>query len=135
MNDSTTAGAVRGLAMARAAEAMLRALGGTEIRVLLAASGSADANARQLGLESPALEAVTVSPVVVRRIGDTQRLQFLISTSAVEGEAAIRQMAPQALLAAATAIELGSTRLKVENVMTEQFGGAAYLYRVVTVEV
>ena len=60
-----------GMALVRAAEAMLRSLGGSEIRLLLPLFQSAPI-LRQLGLADPGIEEVMLSPVVVRNLADRQ---------------------------------------------------------------
>src|SRR5258708_39623869 len=59
-------GGICGTAMVRAANAMLAALGGDEIGLLLPAIAMARDAAGQLGLVDPRVREVMVSPVVVR---------------------------------------------------------------------
>ncbi|MFB3815887.1 MAG: hypothetical protein ACE14L_17425 [Terriglobales bacterium] len=134
MNESTDVAAVRGLAMARAAEAMLRTLGGREVRLVLPGAGGADTNARQLGMDNPAVETVTLAPVVVRR-GERGRYELLLAAATLERESEARQVVAPALLKSAVRIEAGDLKLRPEYVAAACFGGAAYLYRVTATEV
>ncbi len=119
--------------MARAAEAMLQALGGGEVQVLLPAVAAADANARQLGLAAPQAEAVAFAPVVVRALdSEGRRFELLFSAAALERAAEARQLGSgEALLASAVGVDAAGRRLRIERVAAESFAGSAYLFRVV----
>src|SRR5689334_12142052 len=71
----------RGSALARAAEAMLRALGGSEVRLRCPVAAAENEQARQLGLEAPATEDIAIAPVVVRASGND--VELLIAPASV----------------------------------------------------
>ena len=119
---------------------MLRALGGTEISILLPAVNLADDTSAQLGLADPGVEQVPLSPVVARSLptennGPRRRLEFLIpASSAVDAATARSFPSGQALFDGCLGILHQSELFHVEGVTTEYFAGTAYLYRVVAVE-
>ncbi len=131
---------VSGNAVLRAADAMLRALGGSEISILLSAVNLADDTSAQLGIADPGVEQVPLSPVVARNLpiqnnGPRRRLEFLVPASAASDAATARNFASgQALFDGCLGLLYQSELFHVEGVTTEYFAGTAYLYRVIAVE-
>ena len=131
---------ISGVAVVRAADAMLRSLGGDEVSLLFAATAVPDDPSVQLGLVDPGVEEVQFSPVVVRNLpatgsGPRIRQEFLLSGSAVAGVVVDRNVASaQELFDGALGLTHDGALLHIESVATEYFAGTAYLYRVVGVE-
>ena len=127
-------------AVVRAADAMLQALGGDGVSLLFPLVTMPDDPSAQLGLADPGVEEVIFSPVVVRTLqtgttGPRRRLEFLISAAAVTDELSARNVATaEALFNGALGLLYDNDLFHIENVMTEYFGGTAYLYRIVAVE-
>ncbi|HZQ17163.1 MAG TPA: hypothetical protein VFA90_00465 [Terriglobales bacterium] len=131
--------AIAGTAVLRATDALLRALGGDQIALVLPLPESAT-DGTQLGLSDPGVQQVIISPVVVRSLpapttGPRVRLEFLISASAiaivVEAEGAL---STEALFDQALGIQFQADLFHIESVSTDYFAGTAYLYRVMGVE-
>lgn len=135
-----TLNGISGAAVARAADSMLYAMGGTEISVMFPSLTLPDDPSAQLGLVDPGVEEVPFSPVVVRILettstGPRRRLEFLISGATVTEELSSRNVATaEALFANALGILYHGDLLHIENVVTEYFADAAYLCRVLAVE-
>jgi len=131
---------ISGAAVVRAADSMLRALGGTEIMVMFPSLILPDDPSAQLGLVDPGVEEVPFSPVVVRILetastGPRRRLEFLISGATVSEELSSRNVATaEALFVNALGVIYQGDLLHIENVTTEYFADAAYLCRVLAVE-
>jgi hypothetical protein len=132
--------AIAGTAVMRAADALLRALGGDQIGLVLPMPTESGSDSSQLGLTDPGIQQLTISPVVIRTLpapntGPRVRLEFLISASAmanaVDEEGAD---SAQALFDLALGIQHQADLFHIESVSTEYFAGTAYLYRVVAVE-
>jgi hypothetical protein len=137
----------RGLAIARAAEAMLRALGAGELRLRLPVmSASAGAN-RELGLAAPPTEDLALTPALVRAPSSPaapgrRRLEVLLTPSALAPHLATRGQTAEDFFAAALGVldpaapppvpgaEDKTKLLHIEGVATESFAGTAYLYRI-----
>ena len=140
MEETGIRAGVSGIAVVRAADAMLRSLGGAEVTLLIPQMGMPNDPSVQLGLVDPGVEEVRLAPVVVRNLptastGPRRRLEFLIPATAVSEELNSRNLASaQAFFDAALGIVHGSELLHVEGVATEYFAGMAYLYRVVAVD-
>jgi hypothetical protein len=124
----------------RAADALLRALGGDQIALVLPMPTETGSDSTQLGLTDPDIQQLTISPVVVRTLpapntGPRVRLEFLISASAV-ANAVDEEGADSAhaLFDLALGIQHQADLFHIESVSTEYFAGMAYLYRVVAVE-
>src|SRR5258707_13990333 len=129
-----------GTAVMRAADAMLRALGGDQIGLVLPLPTETSNASFQLGLADPGAQQVTLSPVVVRshaapNQGPLRRLEFLLSASAVgdvvEAQGAV---SADALFDAALAIQYQADLFHIESMSTDYFAGVAYLHHVVAVE-
>jgi hypothetical protein len=132
--------AIAGTAVMRAADALLRALGGDQIGLVLPMPTETGSDSSQLGLTDPGIQQLTISPVVIRTLpapntGPRVRLEFLISASAV-ANAVDEEGADsaQALFDLALGIQHQTDLFHIESVSTEYFAGTAYLYRVVAVE-
>ena len=59
---------ISGAAAARAADAMLRTLGGTEVILLFAAAGLPGDAVAELGLVDPGVVQASIAPVIVREL-------------------------------------------------------------------
>jgi hypothetical protein len=129
-----------GTALMRAADAMLRALGGEEIVLVLPLPASTSDISSQIGLADPGVQQVQLSPVVVRNLpapatGPAQRLELLISVSAVANLVQSLGLASaEALFNLALGIEYQGALFHIESTRTDYFAGIAYLYRVSVVE-
>lgn len=127
-------------ALVRAAEGMMRALGGTEILLVLPLMQLPDDPSAQLGLVDPGVEQVALSPVVVRNLptesnGPRRRMEFLIAGSAVDAELSSRNVASAAdFFESALGLSYDNEMLHIEGFTQEDFAGTAYLYRVTAVE-
>ncbi len=119
---------------------MLRALGGTEITIMFPLVTLPNDPSAQLGLVDPGVDQVEFSPVVVRILptsgtGPRRRLEFLVSSSAVDDELASRNMiSAEGLFATALGVLYQGDLLHIENVTSEFFADSPYLCRILAVE-
>ena len=127
-------------AVVRAADAMLRAFGGTDVSMLFPLAAMPNDPSAQLGLADPGVEEVIFSPVVVRTLftpmtGPRRRLEFLLSATAVAAQLISRNAASaEELFNGALGLLYENEIFHIVNVATEHFGETAYLYRVLAVE-
>ena len=125
----------RGIALTRAAEAMLRTLGGEAITLLFPMSTLPNEPAAQLGMIDPGVTQVAISPVIVRNLhreNSTARcqLEFLMPGSAVRAAIGSRNASSAAqFFDSALGIVYDGRLLRIQHVDTEFFAGTAYLYR------
>jgi hypothetical protein len=132
--------AIAGTAVLRAADALLRALAGDQIGLVLPLPTETGSDSTQLGLTDPGVQQLIISPVVVRTLaapiaGPRVRLEFLISASAVaDAVDAEGADSAEALFDLALGVQHQADLFHIESVSTEYFAGTAYLYRVVAVE-
>ncbi len=131
---------VSSAAVLRAADAMLRALGGDEVSLVLPLVAMPDDPAAQLGLVDPEVQEVKFCPVVARNLptstsGPRRRMEFLLSGSAVAAAVVAQNAASaQTLFDGALGLSYQGDLLHIEGITTEYFAGMAYLYRLVGVE-
>ncbi len=131
---------VSGTAVLRAAEAMLRALGGDEVSLVLPLVAMPNDPSAQLGLVDPGVQEVKFCPVVARNLptsnsGPRRRMEFLLSGSAVSAAVVAQNAASaQALFDSALGLSHCGNLFHIEGITTEYFAGMAYLYRLVGVE-
>lgn len=132
--------AIAGTAVMRAADAMLRALGGDEIFLVLPLPGQSGGSNVELGLNDPGVQQITIWPVVVRALsvaeaGPRRRVEFLLSASAVANAVEDAGLASaDELFDSALAIQYQTNLLHIESTTTEHFAGTAYLHRITAVE-
>jgi hypothetical protein len=129
-----------GDALVRAANAMLTALGGDQVSLLLPATATASDSAGQLGLVDPGVQSLNVSPVVARNLpttnlGPTRKIEFTLPASALVVQLPTLGMGSvEALFAAALGLVYDGDLFHIEAVVTENFAGTAYFYVVTAVE-
>ena len=87
---------IAGTAVMRAADAMLRALGGEEIALILPVPGEASGTSYELGLSDNGVQQYPLSPVIVRDLpapasGPAQRLELLAMRIGVAGLEVMRE--------------------------------------------
>lgn len=127
---------VSGGAAARAADAMLRSLGGTDVILVFAAGGMPNEAAAALGLVDPGVEQATIAPVIVRELttetsGPRRRIEVLAGRSALAAQVSQRNVASaDVLFETALGIVYEGEMFHIEGYVVERFGGVAYLYRV-----
>ena len=126
--------------MVRAADALLRALGGDTVSLLLPATATAGDAAGQLGLVDPGVEEVLLSPVVTRalvtgNIGPRRRIEFTLPASVIADQLpALGMGTAEDLFNAVLGLSYGGDVFHIEKVVPESFSGTAYFYMVTAVE-
>ena len=129
-----------GAGLQRAADALLRALGGEAVTLVLPATAMAGDAAGQLGLVDPGVQEVLISPVSARPIqtgnlGPRRRVEFTISASAITNQlAALGMSSGDDLFNAVIGLTYHGDLFHVETVVPESFGGTVCLYVVTAVE-
>lgn len=123
----------RAEALLRAADALLRALGPSEV-VLILPVPMQQTNS-DLGLAAPAVEQLSLSPAVVRKIGSSTttrtQLEVMLSASTVAAQAESRNFDPaSALFDSALGVLHGGKLLRIESVGWDSFSDTPYLYRI-----
>lgn len=115
------------LSMLRAADAMLHALGGTEVTLRFPAA--------PMEGQPATTEDVAISPAVVRNLGASngrRHFEVVLSARALGALADLCQVAsPQELLDSCLGVVRNGALLSLERVETDIFAGEAYLYRLI----
>lgn len=131
----------RAEAFLRAADALLRALGPSEVILflpVLIAQNNADPSTSLgtgLGLAAPVVEQVSLAPAVVRDLGSSTaartQLEVMLAASTVNAYAESRNFdPPDAIFDAALGILHGGKLFRIERVAWDSFADTPYLYRV-----
>jgi xanthine/CO dehydrogenase XdhC/CoxF family maturation factor len=128
----------RELVAQRAAEAMLRTLGATQI-TLRAAMPTMDSTGNQLGLTCSGFEDVLLSPVVVRSTAfadnETVKVEVLVSATAAQAAAIAHGVDDVATwLLEAHGVLYRSKLLHIDSVIVDHFAGSEYLYHILASE-
>jgi hypothetical protein len=131
---------IQAVAVARAATAMMHALGGETVILLFASLALPGDTASQLGLVDPGVDEVAFAPVITRSmptdsIGPRRRVEFLLPASAVNDELAARGFSSgDAMLEAALGIVYQNQIFHIEGFVSEEFAGTPYMYRISAVD-
>jgi len=127
---------ISGAAAARAADAMLQTLGGTEVILLFPAAGlPADAVAG-LGLVDPGVDQAVIKPVIVVELttennGPRRRIELLAGQAAMAQQVSQRNVASaDVLFETALGLIYCGEMFHIEGFVVERMAGVAYLYRV-----
>ena len=129
-----------GAALVRAANAMLTALGGAQVSLLIPLTATASDAAGQLGLVDPGVQEVIVTPVVARNLvtgnlGPRRRIEFTLPASAIAAQLSTLGVGTaDELFEGSLGLMYGSDLYHIETVVTENFAGTAYFYVVTAVE-
>jgi hypothetical protein len=129
-----------GSALLRAADAMLQALGGETVSLLLPAAATASDSAGQLGLVDPGVQEVVISPVVVHNLsvgnlGPRRRIEFTLPGSVIANQLpGLGIGTAEELFNSVLGLMYGSDLFHIESVAPENFAGTACLYVVTAVE-
>ncbi|MGA6986877.1 MAG: hypothetical protein WBZ01_12550 [Terriglobales bacterium] len=130
---------ISGAAAVRAADAMLRTLGGTEVILLFAAAGLPADGVAGLGLVDPGVEQALIAPVVVRELttetnGPRRRIELLAGQAAMAEQVSQRNVASaEVLFETALGLVYCGEVFHIEGFVVERVGGVTYLYRVAAV--
>jgi len=130
---------ISGNAAARAADALLRTLGGTAVILLFPAAGLPADPASDLGLVDPGVEQASIGPVIVRELttennGPRRRIEVVAGRSALAEQVSQRNVASaDVLFETALGIVYDGEMFHIEGFVAEQFAGFSYLYRVLAV--
>jgi hypothetical protein len=130
---------ISGGAAARAADAMLRTLGGTQVVLLFPAAGMPPEAVAELGLVDPGVVQAPISPVIVRELttennGPRRRIELVVGRSAMAEQVSQRSVAcADVLFETALGIVYEGEMFHIEGYVVERFAGVAYLYRVLGV--
>jgi hypothetical protein len=130
---------IAGIAAVRAADAMLRTLGGAEVALLFAAAGLPADRVAELGLVDPGVEQALIAPVIVRELttennGPRRRIELVAGRSAMAEQVSQRNVASaEVLFETALGVVYQGEMFHIEGFVVERFAGVAYLYRVVAV--
>ena len=120
----------------RAANAMLRNLGGTEVTLLFAAAGLPADALSELGLVDPGVEQAQIGPVVVRElttedVGPRRRIELLAGQAAMAEQVSQRNVASaEVLFETALGLVYDGEVFHIQGFVVERLAGVAYLYRV-----
>lgn len=129
-----------GAALLRAADALLKAMGGDSVSLLLPATAMASDAAGQLGLVDPGVQEVLISPVVMRELttgnlGPRRRVEFTLPASAIANQLPELGMATgDDLFKAVIGLNWGGRLFHIETVVPESFAGTVCFYLVIAVE-
>jgi hypothetical protein len=127
-------------ALVRAANAMLTALGGDQVSLLLPATATASDAAGQLGLVDPGVQEVIITPVVVHilpvgNLGPRRRIEFTLPASVIAAQLPTLGLGTgEEFFDAALGLIYDADLFHIEAVVTENFAGTAYFYVVTAVE-
>jgi hypothetical protein len=133
-------GGICGAALVRAADALLKALGGDTVSLVLPATATASDAAGQLGLVDPGVQEVLISPVVTRalvtgNLGPRRRIEFTLPASAIADQLpGLGMGTAEELFGVVLALNYGGDLFHIETVVPENFAGTAYFYVVTAVE-
>ena len=133
-------GGICGAGLRRAADALLRAMGGETVTLVFPATAMASDAAGQLGLVDPGVQEVLISPVALRELttgnlGPRRRVEFMLPASAIANQLAALGMASgEDLFNAVIGLTYGSELFHIENVVPQSFSGTVCFYVVTGVE-
>ena len=128
----------RELVAQRAAEAMLRSLGATQITVRVS-QPSVDSTGNQLGMSCSGFEDVSFYPVVVRSMtlaaNETVKVEVLVSATAALAAATAHGIEDAATwLLEAYGVLYHNKLLHIDSVIIDHFAGSEYLYHILASE-
>jgi hypothetical protein len=123
---------------ARAADVLLRAMGGRTVMLRMPAPAVPADGTEQLGIATPAFQDLPLAPVVYRKAratvaeGKAAKWELLVSATVVEGlVGSLSYASASVLFAAAYGVLSGDELLEIVSATEEQVFGRPYVYRLV----
>jgi len=129
-----------GAGMRRAADALLRALGGETVTLVLPVTAMASDAGGQLGLVDPGVQDVVISPAVARElatgnVGPRRRLEFTLPASAIANALpALGMLSGEDLFNAVIGLTYRGKLFHIERVLPESYSGTICFYVLTVVE-
>lgn len=129
-----------GTALLRAADALMKALGGDTVSLVLPGSAMAGDAAGLLGLVDPGIQEVIISPVVTREmttgnLGPRRRVEFTLPASAISEQLPTLGMESAGdLFEVVLALNYEGDLFHIETVVPESLAGTVCFYVVTAVE-
>jgi hypothetical protein len=118
------------VAVRRAADVLLRGVGGRAVMLRMPAPASAGDVTEQLGLAVPEFQDVELAPVVLER-GSAAERTMLVSANAVNVlVGSMGYSAANVLFADAFGVMVDGVLMEVESVMETELGGTPAIYRI-----
>jgi hypothetical protein len=125
-------------AAARAADVLLRAMGGRTVMLRMPAPAVPSDVTEQLGIATPAFQDIALGPVVYRKAraavaeGKAAKWELLVSATVVAGlVGSLTYASASVLFAAAYGVLSDDELLEIEAATQEQVFGQPYVYRLV----
>jgi hypothetical protein len=125
-------------AQQRAADTLLRSLGGRTVLLRLPTHGFAGVDQEQLGEVTPSYEDIPLSPAVFRRLraelldGQPNRYELLISASSVQAQLGLLQLSSTSqMFGMACGIFVDGELMLIEAAAEAEAFGIPYLYRLI----
>jgi hypothetical protein len=122
----------------RAADTLLRGVGGRAVMLRLPATASAGDVTEQLGLAVPEFQDVTLAPVVFRSAratvseGKATKWELMVSATAIQTLlGSLGYGAAESLFGAAFGVLIDGVLMTIESATGAEVEGAVYLYRLV----
>lgn len=119
----------------RAADALLRSLGGFSAGLMMPQTGAGGA-ASEIGITPQTYQQLPLSPALFRRVrvvmeeGQPEKFELVVSASAVATQAGALQVASaDALFAQAAGVTVNGKLFLIEAVTAPEAFGQAYVYR------
>lgn len=119
----------------RAADALLRSLGGSSVSLQIA-QPPVTGDPAQLGVTVQNYESLPLSPALFRKVrtvmreGQPTKFELMISASAVEAQVSALQLtSADALFAMAAGVLIGAKAFLIEAISAPEVFGQAYVYR------
>ena len=124
-------------ALARAANAMMRALGGASVKLRLPVACSGGIQ-RELGIARSVLQEAEVAPVIVRAVGNKDirptQIEVLISSTVLDGVLpGFGATEGRAFLNGVQQVVYAGQVFAVTEMSEDRFAGVAYMYHVMAV--
>lgn len=121
----------------RAADALLRSLGGTCVSLRIPTPLLSGGTPTEIGLASPLYQDIALAPAVLRSLTNSKpalvraRYEILISASAVQKHIELNNFdSADDFFSAALGLIYQGDLLRIESIARDDFAGSAYLYRV-----
>ncbi len=127
-----------GIRAARAADVLLRCVGGRTVLLRMPAPASAGDTTEQLGLAVPEFQDVELAPVVFRKArstageGKAAKWELMVSATPVnELVGSMGYAAASVLFATAFGVVIDGVLMEIVSAAESEAGGSAYVYRLV----
>ena len=131
MSSTVTGPGASWFTAARAADALLRGLGGGEVMLSVPAANALTDTTSGMGIDAAAIQELTLAPVLVRRCRNGVGVEVMVAAETLRAALGLsNDQRPEDVLGHEARITVNQVTKRILSMEAEYFGALEYVYRI-----